>query len=1160
MSQPFDPIAQPFVPGITCIEASAGTGKTYSIAYLVLRLVVEEGIPIDKILTVTFTKAATEELKERIRAKLYAARMAYDTPSDDSQLMDWIHTRQESREQDIAFLNRALVDIDLAGVFTIHGFCQRVLTEFPLESQQGFDLTMSDEATLLKEQIVHDFWRQYTYELTPEQASTFAQVNTTPQTLVDWLKEVGQSEVVLYPAKTAEWEAVWRIIETQSNTLSSWLKTYATPLLNWFESNKALFKGEGVSVFANLSSEYIKLCSSTSFAALLNGKKFMKKGGVSGDERKAAFWAEFESIFEPPMFAAQAYQEALLSLEVSLKHDLYNYYRAELQQRQDAQGVLSFDDLILRLAQILSDEGAYQDIKDAIQTRYKAALIDEFQDTDAEQWHIFRSLFGSGHHYLYLIGDPKQAIYKFRGADIDTYIEAVNTADVALTLGFNWRSAPNLVYATNAIFAQKEHPFGNEQLPFQAVKPGLKYKPEDPIVEQPLHFWLVAKTDKGTTNSPSEETVICNNVCLNILERLRTTDALPEDVAILVRNNYIAKRYQQALAKLKIPAVVRTKDSVFGTDEAKSLYRILEALLQPNRLSLAKKALAEPMFSPTLEAFVQANEGHNNKLELWITSLYKASDIWQQNSLFAAMTYLFETHSAFVNLGRYQDVERRITNLRHILELLQEHVLAEALSPQQTLQALGRFMVGQSSDELELRLESDAEALQIVTIHSSKGLQYPIVYCPDLHNTSQKALNGSVYRVKRNGQWHANVNDEGRSVLAEQMREDVYNEDTRLIYVALTRAEQETIVVMPQSFAYPLAEGDITTEDSNLRRLLPKGLPQSPNITSRVIDELSLLGAGVYQPITDELDGANVDTFTRSVDKRYRMTSFSGLSKNVKEETAMAKASDEGLIVEETSSHEDILPKGAHFGNLLHDVLELSDFATLAKAGVDPDLVMQLVKKYGVLDMLHKDKSSEEVLNPTLFNAFNQLIQNTLHAPLEFDNLIALKDVSSASVLKEMPFYFPISGSSTEQINELMASHAPEIPFVPIQDKSLVGHLNGFVDLIAQYSSDDSEQFFVMDYKSNFISQGYDFDAMHYKMQTSNYGLQGVLYTLALHRYLQHRLPNYQYDKHIGGVRYLFCRGMRDAEPLQGVYRFDVPFALIDALDKLFGGDSVYAH
>ena len=236
-------------------------------------------------------------------------------------------------------------------------------------------------------------------------------------------------------------------------------------------------------------------------------------------------------------------------------------------------------------------------------------------------------------------------------------------------------------------------------------------------------------------------------------------------------------------------------------------------------------------------------------------------------------------------------------------------------------------------------MESDAQALQIVTIHSSKGLQYPIVYCPDLHKTNDRALNSSVYRVKRNGQWHANVNHEGRSILAEQMRNEVYNEDTRLIYVALTRAEHETIVVMPQSFAYPLVQDDLAIEESNLRRLLPKGLPQSPHITSRVIDEQSLQEVEIYQPVTDVLDFARVESFTRSVDKRYRMTSFSGLSKNANEETAKAKASDEDWVEDEIVEEHDALPKGPHFGNLLHDVLGLSDFAMLSRIGVDTDLV-----------------------------------------------------------------------------------------------------------------------------------------------------------------------------------------------------------------------------
>ena len=385
--------------------------------------------------------------------------------------MDWIGTRHATRDLDVALLNKALVDIDLAGVYTIHGFCQRILTEFPLESQQSFDLTLSNEAALLKEQIVHDFWRQFTYDLTPMQAGVFSQLETSPETLVEWLKEIGQSEVVLLRPKRLSGKPFYKPLRCTPKRLT--LGTHEK-LSAGLVQLKSKIQSKRRQRFQNLSSKFLELTAFSTFNELLSGTQFRDKGEQTGEERRSDFWDTFVTMFQPPIFAAQAYQEALPSLEVSLKHALYRYYRAELTQRLDAQGVLGFDDLILRLAQILSNEEACGDMKQAIQQRYGAALIDEFQDTDAEQWHIFHRLFGSGHHYLYLIGDTKQAIYKFRGADIDTYIEAVNQADVALTLGFNWRSAPNLVAATNELFNQKVKTFGNVQHPFKTVDTGVK--------------------------------------------------------------------------------------------------------------------------------------------------------------------------------------------------------------------------------------------------------------------------------------------------------------------------------------------------------------------------------------------------------------------------------------------------------------------------------------------------------------------------------------------------------------------------------------------------------------------------------------------------------------------------------------------------------------
>ncbi len=1166
MSQPFAPTTQPFIPGIVSIEASAGTGKTFSIAYLVLRMVVELGIPIEQILTVTFTKAATEELKERIRAQLYRARLAFAHDTDDKLLAQWVASRSASADEDIKKLNQALVNIDLAGVFTIHGFCQRVLSEFPLESQQGFVLEMGEDASELKKQLVYDFWRTHIYPLNAAQAQIFNTVISSPDELYDWLDAVGQSEIELVPAQSASWADTWTALDPAFASLEQWFAQKHTDLAAWLHEREASFLKQGKTKMQDLASHYMDFCHVGTFLNMLSGTKFKDSKTGTKASKMEQFWEEFVEALDPPIYPAGIYLDAYPNLEVSLKHACYEYYRSTLYLRQEEQGQLGFDDLILRLADVVNHEQNGAHIKRIMQARFAAVLIDEFQDTDAEQWQIFQGLFATDRHYMYLIGDPKQAIYKFRGADIDTYIQAVKSADQHLTLGQNWRSTPNLIAATNAVFSQIDNPFGRTELPFQPVAAGKIPKPDEVQLAQPMRFWSIAPHIMADNpNAEQQKRLVMQHVCADILHKLQSHVYRPEQMAIIVRANHTAKQYQAMLNTLHIPAVIKAKDSVFSTDEAMSIHRLLNAMLQPSRLSLVKAALAEPLFSPTIEAYLQAVDelADDDKLANLAQDLSTAHLLWQQKSVLTAVMFLLKRHDSFANLGRFVDAERRITNIRHILELLQEQVLEDALSPIQTLQYLEEAMQSSRSEQTELRLESDADALQIVTIHSSKGLQYPVVYCPDLYHLSDKPLQANVYRIKQGDKWLANVNQEGRGLLAEQMQQDLYAEDIRLVYVALTRAERETIVLLPPQVDKP--------KYNSLGVLLPNGAPPSAHIVSETISGVDWSSLGHYQPELRQYDERNVLRFTRQVDTRYRMTSFSGLT-HAPLESALGKAEDEILeggdaqkvssaaLTEpdktESIDHHSYLPKGAHFGNLLHDVLEHQAFAELAEQGCDHELLIALSQRYGVSEMMVTPAAaptalSEVVLNNKALTEFNQLIVNTVTAPLELGSNIALKDIGTNDVLKEMPFYMSLHEADTVKLNQLMQQHGAEIPYQPLAYRDLVGHMNGFIDLIAHYDG----RFYVMDYKSNFIAEGYGHEAMHHKMLHANYGLQGVLYTLALHRYLRQHLPNYSFATHMGGVRYLFCRGMSEGEHEQGVYRYNPSEALIMHIDRLFSGE-----
>ncbi len=462
---PFNPINTPLLKGVNLIEASAGTGKTYAIAMLVLRFIVEHGLAIDQLLVVTFTKAATEELKDRIRSRLVEAGYALNHRSNDidPNINTWLAGLDIQPELIKQRLTLALLDIDRAGIFTIHGFCQRVLKEHALESGQLFDTELTGDLAVIKQAIADDFWRKQLYQRPAWEVAVLTAEFSTPDALLASIAAIPSinAKRSIYPTCDSleetlkklhlNTESVKAVVDHYADTVSSrfaeqtFKTTYTEPFDAYFSQLKAW-------IFGNTTqppeAEAFDLFSLNGLTEALNGNKFKTTKAVSGAQRKADYLNELSIDTKPFEDWVATFKQVTLVFRKSLADTLYQ----ELSKHLQRLNVISYDDLITRLAETLQSEKG-QLLTAELQLRFQGALIDEFQDTDDQQWFIFSTVFASSSHYLYLIGDPKQAIYKFRGADIYSYLEAQQHAEHRFTLLQNWRSHPQLVEAVNVFNA-----------------------------------------------------------------------------------------------------------------------------------------------------------------------------------------------------------------------------------------------------------------------------------------------------------------------------------------------------------------------------------------------------------------------------------------------------------------------------------------------------------------------------------------------------------------------------------------------------------------------------------------------------------------------------------------------------------------------------------
>ena len=1169
-AESLDPLRLPLI-GERLIEASAGTGKTFTIAALYLRLLLGLGgeaaypraISVEELLVVTFTEAATEELRGRIRSNIHELRIACLRGESDNPLYSALLAEIADKDDAAKTLLLAERQMDEAAVFTIHGFCQRMLSLNAFESGMLFEQELIEDESRLRYQACADFWRRHCYPLTRDIAAVIHDVWKGPRDLLKSLDRWLQGEAPQLKSPPAPNETLaerhQQIIARIDSLKQQWREQV----------------GEIEGVLENSGLDRRKFNRG-------NQGKWMEKVNAWAQEETLSYQLpdaleKFAQSFllertkaggEPPVHPLFSAVESLLASSLTLTDLVLARAMVEIRdavaREKRRRGELGFDDMLSRLDEALRGDSG-ETLASAIRQRFPVAMIDEFQDTDPQQYRIFRRIWRrQPETALLLIGDPKQAIYAFRGADIFTYMKARGDVAAHYTLDTNWRSSPGMVGSVNRLFSLSDNPFMFHEIPFLPVKAAAKNKglrfTVDAADVPAMNVWLMPGDTVGSGDYQTFMAQLCATQIRDWLSAGQRGRALlwrgetsrpvqASDITVLVRNRLEAAQVREALQTLGIPSVyLSNRDSVFETLEAQELLWLLQAVLAPERENTLRSALATSMFGLTALDIENLNQDE----QAWDALVEEFSEyrqIWRQRGVMPMLRALMTARHIAENLLATRGGERRLTDILHISELLQE-----AASQLESEHALVRWLAQHIAEpdsnaaSQQMRLESDKHLVQIVTIHKSKGLEYPLVWLPFIARFRKQ--DQAFYHDRET---FAAVLDLGQDEASLELAEaERLAEDLRLLYVALTRAVWHcSLGVAPLSSR---KSGNSDFHLSALGRLLQAGeAMDAAGLAARLADfchgDIALQIPGELDLTPWQAPAATIPRLSaRELQRRiaddWRVTSYSGLQQHGFSggQDVLPRldvdAAGVGEVVEEPQLTPHQFPRGAAPGTFLHSLFEELDFT-------------QPVPEGWMAEKLQLSGFDAQWA-PVLTDWLGGVLKTRLPGPD-----IALNQLAARDKQVEMAFYLPIAQLLTaERLDALIRQYDPlSADTPPLDFRQVRGMLKGFIDLVFRHEG----RYYLLDYKSNWLGEdreAYTRPAMEQAMRAHRYDLQYQLYSLALHRYLRHRLADYDYDRHFGGVIYLFLRGMDGQEGGQGIFTTRPVRPLIDGLDQLFAGET----
>lgn len=1132
----FTPFQVETVPlsGSNLIEASAGTGKTYSIAVLALRLILS-GTTVKEILMVTFTNKAVEELETRIRHFVHEAKNYVNGEDIDDAMIKKIvdmASQEYGLENIQTRLKNAVLLLDETSIQTIHSFCQRTLTEYAFETGQifGSDIITTQDAADMMQDALNRFWRRH---ITTMNIELLRRVLGA---------EFGRAQILEAVKLAMQGKKIFRLVP------------YTVGFLDADKQERTLEGLDNLQAAVQKKEEEniadIEARKETIIAAMLGNKTAAKNLKALIDDFTAEKLYEYlcQHVKKPSQYIQALFSNELRSIEAvheleliaekgvhGFVNQLYQFavdeISGEIELAKREKGVMSFDDMITRLHDAIVIK-QHKGLRESLQHNYKAAFIDEFQDTDKLQYEIFQTLFGEK-NILFYIGDPKQSIYSFRKADIHTYFKAAAAVNNRYSMNTNFRSSNQVIKALNHFFVPEE---GFDTFYFKDAPGNIEYisvdAPEDSKKGELLY------NDEPITpviiHSGNSQRNITFNTVSTVIELLQDTgytlpdgetrrNIRPSDFGILVRNKFQAQDVKQTLAYFNVPAVTIDDTKVLGSEEAKMLLYVMEAVYAISAASV-NKALVNPLTGITINDLLQMDEA----VLLERFRLYQQS--WQHSGIYVMLNHFITDYKIRSQMLAAEMVqgERKLSNIIQLVELFHKMEKRQQYAPAELLNWLKRSIENEENlgDEFEQRIESDGDAVQIITIHKCKGLEYNIVIAPFLDLNVKMDVDFFSFREPDEEEYYFT----NSGLLTDQQKKwyktETEQENRRLFYVAMTRAKYICYVnnntfhlnnnSTLRTFLNALDKDAAAAASFGIVRQTASSIPPDYRYTSET----------QQYPV----EFAKAENFAL-LQPNWKKMSYSFLNP---EHTIQRNPRQEPSAdpYDRFAFHE--LKKGAHTGNLLHYIFERIDFT-------DPtgwrNIVEQAAKRLSV------NVEQEKIDNILI------MLDEVIHLPLRISekHIFTLSEVKREERINELEFDFGVAPFSTADIEAL--GHVGH----PLSTRSyaeLEGIMNGKIDLFFERNG----RYYILDWKSNHLGNqlsDYDDDGVLQAMTDNNYHLQYTIYTLALKKFLESRLPKFDYDQHFGGVIYLFLRGVRKNADT-GIFYHKPDIQLIQKMEKLF--------
>ncbi len=1065
--------------GKNLIEASAGTGKTYSIAILVLRLIIEKRIPLEKILMVTFTKPAVAELESRIRKFVRQAYKYSLNIEIENQTIREVVDRS-GKESSKNELIKAVQSLDQLSVMTIHSYCERSLMQYPFETAQSFDFEIATDISDIRDLVVDDYWRKKINTLDKDLYLHFTEF-LTRRMIQDVLNKALEDKE--YICGGIDEEAILKQIKESVQKTETARKTFENHIRENFQNIKGMVPTDRYAV------NFLKNASISPLTFIEAYKDGYNKGT---QYIQHSFPKEYDLCN-----GFMLEQKTLAELSHKFVYHLFKLAVDELTKKvvnyKADRRVIDFNDQI-KLLHLAVNTGR---VNTALASQYMAVFIDEFQDTDIHQYEIFSKLFSG--KILFYIGDPKQSIFGWRKADIETYKSAKESVDNIYSMNLNFRSTGELINALNDFFSM-DNPFADDQINYQQVERGLQNlgsMTENNADVEPLEIY-------GFNNKTEIEKFVVNAVRhllvkeeININgERIR-----PSDIAIIVRTNREGRALKKSLSKADIPAVTIDNSKVMSSDEAETTRYLLETVMQPTRGAI-NRVLLNPCFGKNMKDVEELED------EKHLDQFRVLRSIWHDSGIYNMMFRFFDLYQVR-KFGLEMGIEgqRILTNFYQIAEILHQAELQNKYTPNELWLWCKRAQ-NDNNDENEQRVESQDDAVKITTIHKCKGLTYKIVFAPFLDLIINEY---PIFEFREQGEYKfTHQPDENQKKL---WSEQIEQENRRLIYVALTRAQYKVYICINNSEKY---------NESSIKKF---PLNNEKAWDTNVIDE----GANIEPNESERPQFSNRPIPEIAIKNTFGIHSFSALSK------AHHSAPFEKTLLGEPGHYDQFIfqdiGRGASVGTALHSIFERLDF-----------------NNTGSWDQTLKDASKyyPNIIKFERIDLFRQLVTHVMDVELNCDGeKFALNQVKNEHKLPELEFCFSLNKANKVKINALLGEEANLTGEADIE-----GLMTGFIDLFFRHNG----KYYILDWKSNFLGnilEDYNHQGLSTAMKESNYNLQYYIYTVAMKRWLENRVPGVNYEKQFGGIIYLFLRGVR-SKGTTGIYFSKPSDEVIESLEQIF--------